>query len=131
MEDLYDITYIQKQAFIVHMKDRDLVFYQREKLNIADWNDMVMVATTVHEGEQLHSSEEVCKAKLVHEFIWNSGYPSAKEAVHLLTDGNMRNILLLVSADTKQAYETYGVHPEYAKGQLVKGTAHRMPVDNT
>jgi hypothetical protein len=31
VEDLYDITYIRKRAFVVHMGDRDLVF--RENRN--------------------------------------------------------------------------------------------------
>jgi hypothetical protein len=37
VEDFYDIMYVQKQAFIVHMGDRDLVFNRREKLYVADW----------------------------------------------------------------------------------------------
>jgi hypothetical protein len=36
VEDLYDIPYVQKRAFIVHMGDRDLVFNRREKLYVAD-----------------------------------------------------------------------------------------------
>ncbi len=97
VEDLYDIMYIQKQAFIVHMKDRDIVFHRREKLCIADGNDMAMVGVTVQEGEWLYSKEEVCKAKIA-------------EAVHLLMDGSIRNILALVVADIERAYDIYGVH---------------------
>jgi hypothetical protein len=33
--------------------------------------------------------------------------------------------------DVERAYRIYGVHPEYVKGQLVKRTVARMPVDNT
>jgi hypothetical protein len=36
VEDLYNITYIQKRAFIVHMGDRNIVFNRREKLYVAD-----------------------------------------------------------------------------------------------
>jgi hypothetical protein len=31
--------------------------------------------------------------------------------------------------DVERAYRIYGVHPEYMKGQLVKRTVARMPVD--
>jgi hypothetical protein len=74
VEDLYNIMYVQKQAFIVHMKNRDLVFHRRKKLYVADWNDMATVVTTVQVNKWLYSREEVCKAKLAHEFICNSGY---------------------------------------------------------
>jgi hypothetical protein len=47
VEDLYDITHVQKQAFIVHMGDKDLVFSRREKLYVADWDSMGMVAVIV------------------------------------------------------------------------------------
>jgi hypothetical protein len=131
VEDLYDIMYVQKQAFIVHMGTRDLVFYRREKLYMADWNDMATVVTTVQVNEQVYSREEVCKAKMAHEFICNSGYLSVKEAVHLLTDGNIRNIPAIVASDVERAYDIYGQYPEYVKGQMVKKTAHRMLVDST
>ncbi len=36
VEDMYKITYIRGEAFVVHMRDRDLVFKRREKLYVAD-----------------------------------------------------------------------------------------------
>jgi hypothetical protein len=62
VEDLYDITYVQKQAFIVHMSDRDLVFNRREKLYVADWGTERMVVATAQENEQLYTKEEVRRA---------------------------------------------------------------------
>jgi len=118
VEDLYDITYVQKQAFIVHMSDRDLVFNRREKLYVADWGTERMVVATAQENEQLYTKEEVRRAKLAHEFVKNSGYPSLGEAVHLLTDGNVRNVPVLLPADIERAYKIYGTHPEYVKGQM-------------
>jgi hypothetical protein len=131
VEDLYDITYVRKKAFMVHMTKRDLVFRRKEKLYVADWDQAVTVGATIQEGERLYSKEEVSKAKLAHEFIQNCGYPSAKEAVHLLMDGNVRDIPVMIAADVERAYKIYGVHPEYVKGQLVKKTVQRTPVDNT
>jgi hypothetical protein len=131
VEDLYDITYVQKRAFIVHMGDRDLVFNSRDKLYVADWGTERTVAATAQENEQLYTKEEVRRAKLAHEFVKNSGYPSLGEAVHLLTDGNVRNVPVLLPADVERAYKIYGKHPEYVKGQMVKKTATRVPVDHT
>jgi hypothetical protein len=69
VEDLYDITYVQKRAFIVHMGDRDLVFNKRDKLYVAEWGSECMVAAIVQENEQLYMKEEVHRAKLAYEFV--------------------------------------------------------------
>jgi hypothetical protein len=112
VEDLYDITYICKCAFIVHMSDRDLVFKRRQKLYIADWGTMGIVAPTIQENEHLYTKEEVSRAKLAYEFVRNSGYPSLGEVVHLITDGNIRNIPKLMPVDVERAYKINGSHPE-------------------
>jgi hypothetical protein len=113
------------------MGDRDLVFNRRDKLYVADWGTERTVAATAQENEQLYTKEEVRRAKLAHEFVKNSGYPSLGEAVHLLTDGNVRNVPVLLPADVERAYKIYGTHPEYVKGQMIKKTATRVPVDHT
>jgi hypothetical protein len=46
------------------MGESNLVFSRREKLYIADWGDMAIVAATVQENEQLHTKEKVHRAKL-------------------------------------------------------------------
>ena len=74
VEDLNENTYVQKQAFIVHMGTRELVFYRREKLYMADWNDMATVVTAVQVNEQVYSREEVRKA----EFLCNEGNSASK-----------------------------------------------------
>jgi hypothetical protein len=113
----------------VHTQERDIVFQQRARLYVAEWEAEGTVLATVHENEQLYTKEEVRRAKLAHEFIRNSGYPSPEEVVHLLIDGNVRWIPKLMVADVKRAYEIYGLHPEYVKGQLTKKKVGRMPVD--
>jgi hypothetical protein len=35
MEDMYDVTYIRQEAFIVHMGTKDIVFVRKEKVYIA------------------------------------------------------------------------------------------------
>ncbi len=66
---------------------------------MADWSDVGTVGATIQEGKHLYSNKEVHKAKFAHEFIQNSGYPLAREAIHLLMDGNVKNIPSLVAAD--------------------------------
>jgi len=131
VEDLYDITYIRKRAFVVHMSDRDLVFNRRQKLYVVDWGTVGIVAAMIQENERLYTKEEINRAKLAYEFVRNSGYPSLGEVVHLITDGNIRNIHKLMPLDVERAYKIYGSHPEYLRGQMVKKTVARMPVDLT
>jgi hypothetical protein len=112
------------------MADRDLVFKRKQKLYIADWDAACMVAATLRENEQSYTKNEVSRAKLAQDFICNSGYPSIGEAVHLLMDGNMKNIPKLIPMDIERAYKIYGMHPEYLCGQMVKKTIGRVPVDH-
>ena len=79
----------------------------------------------------MYTKDKVSRAKLAHEFIRNSGYPSIGETVHLLTDGNVRNIPKLIPMDIERAYKIYGTHHEYLRGQMVKKTVSRIPVDRT
>jgi hypothetical protein len=89
---------------------------------------MGIVAATIQENERLYTKEEVSRAKLAYEL---AVYPSLGEVVHLITDGNIRNIPKLMPADVERAYKIYGSHLEYLWGQMVKKTIARMPVDFT
>ena len=51
--------------------------------------------------------------------------------MHIIRDGNVRGVPLLMQEDVERAYKIYGQHPEYVKGKLVKHTVGRMPVDVT
>jgi hypothetical protein len=129
VEELYPITYQQGESFTVHTGNRDIVFQQRERLYVAEWEKEGVVLATVQENEQLYTKEEVRRAKLAHEFIRSSGYPSPEEVVHLLIDGNVRGIPKLMVEDVRRAYAIYGTHPEYVRGQLTKKKVSRTPVD--
>jgi hypothetical protein len=131
VEDMYEITYIRGEAFVVHMPGRDLILKRRDKLYVADIQEVAesMVQATVRENELVHTKEEVNRAKLAHQFLKNSGYPSIGEAVHLLTDGNVRGAPMLMRADLERAYRIYGLHPEYVRGKLTQKTVGRIQVD--
>jgi hypothetical protein len=56
LEDLYDISYVHKKAFVVHMPSGDLVFSRREKLYVAELEEAELVGkvqATVRENEAL------------------------------------------------------------------------------
>jgi hypothetical protein len=83
VEEAYDITYLRREAFVVHTAEKDIVFRRRDKLYVAEWYAEGIVDTTVQENEILYSKEEIRRAKLAHEFIKNSGYPSVGEAIRI------------------------------------------------
>jgi hypothetical protein len=90
MEDKYKIMFVRGQTFTVHMPEEDVVFELKNKLYVADWCVEGAVANpTVHKKEQLYTKEEIRRAKVAHEFLKCSGYPSIGEATHLVTDGNV------------------------------------------
>jgi hypothetical protein len=111
------------------MAERDLVFSRRDKLYVADWYQYGRVEATVMENERLYSKEEVRRAKEAHKFIKNSGYPSTKEAAHILRDGNVRQGPMLTAADLERANKIYGLHPKYVRGKLTKKVVGRPRVD--
>jgi hypothetical protein len=75
--------------------------------------------------------EEVKRAKEAYEFLKNSRYSSVNEAVHLLMDGNVQVMPMLMRGDIDRAYKIYGIHPEYIRGKQAKKTIGRMQVDPT
>jgi len=117
VEEVYPITYKQHELLIVHAEDRDIEFKRRDRLYVAEWTTEGVALATRQENELLYTKEEVRRAKLAYDFVRSSGYPSPEEVVHLLIDGNVRGIPKLMVADVKRAYEIYGQHPEYVKGQ--------------
>jgi len=126
VEDKYEITYVHGQKFTVHMPEEDVVFEQKSKLYVADWCVETAVNATVCEKEQLYTKEEIRRAKIAHEFLKCSGYPSVGEATHLITEGNVVGMPMLIKDDIIRAYEVYGEHPEYVRGKMTKKTVGRM-----
>ncbi len=87
MEDTYDITYVPREAFIVHLPDRDITFEHRGKLYIADFARDSQVHMT-----KAYTKVEEERAWQAYELMQNAGFPSYQEAVHLVEDGNIAHI---------------------------------------
>jgi hypothetical protein len=130
VEDKYEITYVRGQTFTVHMPEKDVVFERKNKLFVADWCIEGAVANaTVCKKEQLYMKEEIHRAKVVHEFLKCSGYPSIGEATHLIKDGNVQGTPKLIKDDLERAYAVWGEHPEYVREKMTKKTGGRMKID--
>jgi hypothetical protein len=83
----------------------------------------------VSKNDLFYSKEQVCRVKAAQVFLCNCGCPSPVEALHLLTDGNIWGISLLMREDLERAYKIYGQYPEYVRGKLTKKVNSRAPVD--
>jgi hypothetical protein len=130
VEDLYEITYSGGEAFVVHMKDRSIEFKCRDKLYIADLvTEKLYVYATVQENEQVCTKEEVRKEKQTYELVKNSRYPSPNEVLHLIQDGNMGGMPMLMVAALERAYKIHGMHPEYVYGRMTNRKVSRVQVD--
>ena len=109
VEAIYPITYI-KGLFTVHMANRDLTFYERDGLYLADFRDWITAGglsmMTVAEREAMYTRKQLSGAQRAGEFIENAGYPSQGEALKLIRDGNIKNIPV-EALDVKLFYEIY------------------------
>jgi hypothetical protein len=81
-------------------------------------NNKQVYATTV-ENEGLYTRKDLNKARLATEFLRNAGYPTEKEAVRLVEDGNVTNILIM-GQDIQQAFQVYSKPVEAVRGKTTK-----------
>ncbi len=125
VEELYDITYVPREAFIVHLPEQDLEFRRKGKLYVADFAEQKPVYVT-----QVYTKAEEERAKRAYELVQNSGYPSYQEAIHLVEDGNIAQLPEITAEDVRRAYDLYGNPPEYVRGKMVKRKASWAVVDD-
>jgi hypothetical protein len=131
LDGFFKVLYVRAQTFTVHVPEgEDIVFSRQNKLYVADWVvDQGVVNATVRENERMYTKEEVRRAKQAYEFLKCSGYPSADEAMHLITDGNVQGMPLLIKDDLERAYVIYGKHCEYVQGQMTKKKVGSQKID--
>ena len=105
IEDLYPVTYLQGDSITVHMEDRDVTFVHREKMYVANFTDWIVVdearlqeiyqglsLMTASDRESMYTRKEVCKALEAGEFLKSLRYPTEREAISIVRDGNVLNI---------------------------------------
>ena len=136
VEDMYDITHVRGKSITVHMKDRDLIFYRRRKLYVGDMREWdkrrqdYQAYTTTRENEEMYTSAEVNKAQSALEFIGNAGYPSEKEAIGLVEDGNILDVPL-TGKDVRRAFRIYGRSAQAVRGKRTRRKVSRQEVDDS
>jgi len=131
VEDNYKILYVRAQTFTVHVPEgEDIVFSRQNKLSVADWCVAPgVVNATVRENERMYTKVEVHRAKQAYKFLKCSGYPSVDEAMHLIMDGNVQGMPLLIKDDLERAYDIYSTHPKYVRGQMTKRKVRHQKID--
>ena len=142
VEDKYDITYDPGHSYTVHMEHEDMVFYRRNKIYVGDMREwetyrseprgQVMV-TTIAQNEQKLTARELKRVTAARKFIKTAGYPTLKEAVHLVSDGNLLNCDVTAN-DIRMTFEVdtvSGITPAMAKGKTVKGHPPRLQTDDS
>ena len=123
VEDLYSVSYNQGVSYTVHMPGRDLVFYRRDKLYVANMRDWATDAprgqamvTTSAENEANFSAKEVARAKEAYQLAANAGYTSEQEALGLVNDGNFTGVPI-TAHDVKRAFLIYGKPTAHVRGR--------------
>ena len=137
VEDRYSITYDQGESYTVHMGTRDLVFNRRDKLYVADmreWaaaaeNQSYAMVTTVADNESRFTAQEVKRARQAQELIENAGFSSEKEAVDLVSNGNLTGVPV-TARDVRRAYEIYGKPVAGVRGRRTAHKARTQGVEN-
>jgi hypothetical protein len=72
VEDIYKVSYVPGEAFIVHLPAYDLVFKRTGKLYIADIRQVPSlhkVYSTIMENESIYTRIEIKRAKDAYEFF--------------------------------------------------------------
>jgi hypothetical protein len=81
IEDMYSITYQPQESFTVHLQDRNIIFYRRDKLYMTNFGlPVVAVMKALTKAVEARSR--------AYEPIRNAGYPSYAEVIYLIQDGN-------------------------------------------
>jgi hypothetical protein len=135
VEEMYKVSHVPGQAFIVHLPAVDLEFKRTGKLYIANFNQVAptvhQVCATVKENESIYMGTEIQKAKEAYEFLKCSGYPSPDEAIHLFHDGNIFGLPELKREDLIWAYDIDGIPVAYVRGKLTWKTIAHVIIDPT
>ena len=131
VEDIYEVTYRQGESFTVHLPDSDLTFYRKNKMYVADMRDWATAkvnVTTVAEREAQYSKVEVARAREARDLIRNSGFDSERDAVQLVSDGNVTGVRLTPS-DIRRAFDIYGRPFEAVRGKQTNKKVSRQYAD--
>ena len=135
VERLYPISYEQGVSFTVHMKNRDLVFWLRDKFYVADMREWSKggaraLVTTVTANESRYSRAEVQRARTARELVTKSGFSSERDVLGLVNDGNVLGVPVTAN-DVRRSFEIYGKSPGALRGRRTEHKVTRASVDES
>ena len=122
IEDKYEITYIRKKGFIIHLENGKKIYFKRKgKLYVCDWNEIKNeseILVSVHEMEKLYAKRDVDKAREARDQMRTLGYPSKSDMIQLINSGGMLNSRC-TAEDVERAIKIYGTDVASLKGKTV------------
>jgi len=138
VEDRFPITWEPGESITVHAEERDIIFRRKEKMWVADFSDWIvsedermaelqieLSLLTVQEKEELYTRREVRKALEAGEFLRSLGYPTHREALGIVRDGNIKNIPFTAD-DVNRFFDIYGPQVAGVRGKTTKKKAKIM-----
>jgi hypothetical protein len=136
VEAKFDVSYVRKKCFIVHLPGLDLIFRRKRKMYVADMSEWAELKTpqaqahvaTSAQLEQGFTVREVKKAREAAQFMHNAGVASEVDAVNMLNDGGISG-LDITAADVRNAGKLYGPATEFQRGKMTQKAVKRAPVD--
>jgi len=96
--------------------------------DMRDWATAKVNVTTVAEREAQYSKVEVARAREARDLIRNSGFDSERDAVQLVSDGNVTGVRLTPS-DIRRAFDIYGRPFEAVRGKQTNKKVSRQYAD--
>jgi hypothetical protein len=135
------MTWVPGESITVHMDKQDVIFTKRDKMWVADFTDWIveeeelhdmrtsLSLLTVEDKEALYTRREVRKALEAGEFLHSLGYPTQKEAMAIVRDGNVTNVPYSAE-DVKRFFDIYGAQLPGIRGRSMNRKAkHKTSED--
>eukprot|EP00392_Amoebophrya_sp_AT5.2_P019502 g20358.t1 len=95
---------------------------------MSDWVAKQTCVTTATANEKLFTKKEVRLARTARDLIKNAAYPSEKDAVNLVQDGNVKDIPV-VAADIHRSFDIYGKPHAAVRGKKTAKRISRALID--
>ena len=111
----------------IYTPDGNIRFHRVGNLYVGDmsaWTSESMLCASTSVLENMLTAKELERAREAHEFIARAGFPSEKEAVALVTNGNILS-MSITAKDVRNAYGLWGRHPEYIRGRARRAKPSR------
>jgi hypothetical protein len=133
VEDVFSITYNQRESMVVHLPERDVIFHRQGRLYVADMSDWLdrpstSLVTTSAEKESGYSRKEVERAREARQLIENAGHISQRDALNMVRGSNIQGISVTAD-DVMRCFDIYGQSAPYVQGRTTVRKPVRLAVD--